>query len=275
VNSPTASHADSVDSTAQQSTLAALPRRDLLLILGCIAAATFFAWLYLIHLDRQMSPAASYDQMMAAMGMASNTAWKAADFFFTFAMWAVMMVGMMGPSAAPMILLFGAAQAKNKRGAPLAQASVFALGYVVVWTLFSALATLAQWALHEGALLSPSMAVLSPRIGGAVLLIAGAYQLSPWKNSCLAHCRSPLSFLMTHWRPGKLGAFSIGVHHGAYCLGCCWALMCVLFVVGIMNLLWVAILTVFVLLEKIGPQGAWVARLSGAALIVAGLVFIV
>lgn len=252
----------------------ALPRRDSVLIVSCLALATIVAWLYLIHLDRQMSPATDYDQMMAAMGMSSNTRWTATDVFFTFAMWAVMMVGMMAPSATPMILLFGASEAQAGKRMPSLGAGAFALGYLAVWTLFSAVAAVAQWGLHQTAMLSPAMSVLSPRLGGAVLVVAGAYQLSPWKDRCLTHCRSPLSFLMTHWRPGKRGAFRIGAHHGSYCLGCCWALMAILFVVGVMNLVWVAVLTIFVLLEKIGPKGAFIARIGGAALIVAGIVWI-
>lgn len=251
------------------------PRRDSMLIVSCLAVATILAWLYLIHLDRQMSSATSYDRAMADMGMSSNTPWTATDLFFTFAMWAVMMVGMMAPSATPMILLFGASEARARKKMPFLGAAAFALGYLAVWTLFSALAALAQWGLHQAAMLSPAMSVLSPRIGGAVLIVAGAYQLSPWKNQCLTHCRSPLSFLMTHWRPGRRGAFSIGAHHGSYCLGCCWALMAILFVVGVMNLFWVAVLTAFVLLEKVGPKGAMVARLGGVALIIAGLMWIV
>lgn len=253
----------------------ALPRRDSMLIIACMAIATILAWIYLIHLDRQMSPATSYDQAMAAMGMSSNTPWTAADLFLTFAMWAVMMVGMMAPSATPVILLFGASEKRAGKKMPFLGAGAFALGYLAVWTLFSALAALAQWGLHQAAMLSPAVSVLSPRLGGAVLIVAGAYQLSPWKSQCLTHCRSPLSFLMTHWRPGRLGAFSIGAHHGAFCLGCCWALMAILFVVGVMNLLWVAVLTLFVLFEKVGPKGAVLARLGGVALIVAGIVGIV
>jgi predicted metal-binding membrane protein len=255
--------------------LPTLSRRDSIVIVACMAVATILAWLYLIHLDRQMSPATSYDQAMAAMGMSSNTPWTATDLFFTFAMWAVMMVGMMAPSATPMILLFGASEARAGKKMPFLAAGAFALGYLAVWTLFSALAALAQWGLHQAAMLSPAMSVLSPRIGGVVLIVAGAYQLSPWKSQCLTHCRSPLSFLMTHWRPGRRGAFSIGMHHGTFCLGCCWALMAILFVVGVMNLLWVAVLTVFVLLEKVGPKGVLLARLGGIALIAAGLVWIV
>ena len=269
------SDASGKETNSRIISVSALPRRDSILIVGCIAFATVLAWLYLIHLDRQMSPAMAQDQMMAAMGMASNTPWTSVDFGLTFAMWAVMMVGMMAPSATPMILLFGASEARSGKKFPFLGAGAFALGYLAVWTAFSALAALAQWGLHQAAMLSPAMSVLSPRLGAVVLVIAGAYQLSPWKNRCLTHCRSPLSFLMTHWRPGKRGAFSIGAHHGSYCLGCCWALMAILFVVGVMNLLWVAVLTIFVLLEKIGPKGAFVARLGGVALIVFGIVRII
>ena len=215
-----------------------------------------------------------YASQMAAMGMTMDKPWTAADAFFTFAMWAVMMVGMMAGTAMPMLLLFAGAQAgRAERGAPLG-ALIFGLGYLAVWTGFSALATLAQWTLHKAAMLSPAMKTSSPRLAGVILLAAGAYQLTPWKGACLTHCRSPLGFLMTNWRDGKLGALRMGLSHGAYCLGCCWALMCVLFAVGVMNLAWVAALTVFVLLEKIGPAGAIVARIAGAAIAVRGILLI-
>jgi len=123
-------------------------------------------------------------------------------------------------------------------------------------------------------MLSATMAASSPRLGGAILIAAGAYQLTPWKGKCLSHCRSPLGFLMTNWRDGKLGAFQMGIHHGAFCLGCCWALMCVLFVVGVMNLVWVAALTGFVLIEKTGPAGVIIARAAGAAMVLLGIVAI-
>lgn len=258
--------------TPGASTFASLPARDKVLILSCITLITVLAWIYLLHLEHQMSSAIAQSNMMAAMGMAMNAPWTTTDLLLTFAMWSVMMVGMMGPSAAPMILLFAAAQSRRKGPSASKAAGIFGLGYIFVWAAFSAVATLAQWALHETALLSATMAVSSPRIGGAVLIAAGLYQLTPWKNRCLTHCRNPLSFLMTHWREGKWGAFEMGARHGAYCLGCCWALMIVLFVVGVMNLVWVAVLTAFILLEKIGPQGALVARLSGAVLIVFGIV---
>ena len=213
--------------------------------------------------------------MMASMGMTLDMPWTAADVFFTFTMWSVMMVGMMTASAAPMLLLFAGAHAgREKRGMPLA-VLLFGLGYVAVWVGFSAGAALLQWALHEAAMLTPAMAAASPRLAGAILVAAGAYQLTPVKDACLTACRSPLGFLMTSWRDGAMGAFRMGLRHGTYCLGCCWALMCVLFVVGVMNLIWVAALTVFVLVEKIGPAGALVARLAGALMVVVGILFVV
>jgi predicted metal-binding membrane protein len=215
-----------------------------------------------------------YDKQMAAMGMTMIKPWTAVDALFTFAMWVVMMVGMMAGTTIPMLLLFAGNNAgRGERGAPLG-VLIFGLGYFSVWTGFSAFAAFAQWALHKAAMLSAAMKTTSPRLAGVILLAAGAYQLTPWKGSCLTHCRSPLGFLMTNWRDGKLGAFRMGVGHGAYCLGCCWALMCVLFAVGVMNLASVAALTVLVLLEKIGPAGSIVARIAGAAIVVRGILLI-
>src|SRR5256885_2610118 len=213
-----------------------------------------------------MSSSMEHDTVMAAMGMTPDSSWTAADVFFTFAMWAIMMVGMMAGTAAPVLLLFAAARAgrdgrDGRGGVPLA-VLMFGLGYVTVWVGFSACAALAQWGLHQRALLSPAMAASSPYLGGAILIVAGGYQLTPWKGACLTHCRSPLGFLMTNWRDGRLGALRMGGRHGAYCLACCWALMCVLFVVGVMNLVWVAALTGFVLLEKIGPASTKIGRAS-------------
>ncbi len=170
-----------------------------------------------------------------------------------------------------MLLLFSGAQAGRGKPGTSLEVLVFGLGYFTVWTGFSAGATLAQWALHHAALLSPAMKTSSPRLAGVILLAAGVYQLTPWKGKCLKHCRSPLGFLMTNWRDGKLGAIQMGVGHGVYCLGCCWALMCVLFVVGVMNLVWVAVLTVVVLMEKTGPAAVIVARIVGAAMIIRGI----
>jgi len=252
-----------------------IPRRDRLLILGCIAVVTLSAWAYLVHLDRQMSADMKNASEMAAMGMSMDAPWTAADGLFTFAMWAVMMVGMMAPTASPMFLLYAGARAGRGESAVSLATLAFGLGYIAVWTAFSALATFAQFGLHQAALLSVAMASSSNRLSGAIFLAAGIYQLTPWKGSCLTQCRSPLGFLMTHWRDGAAGAFQMGFRHGVFCLGCCWALMGLLFAVGVMNLLWVAALTSFVLFEKIGWAGSMVARIAGAALIILGIVVIV
>ena len=255
-------------------TPAALSGRDRILIVTCIFLVTALGWIYLIHLDRQMSVDMEHDKMMAAMGMPMQMPWTAPDFFFTFAMWSVMMLGMMAPSVTPMLLLFAGTRAgRGRRGFSLALL-MFGCGYLAVWTAFNACATLAQFGLHQATLLSAAMAASNRALGGAILVAAGAYQLTPWKSACLAHCRSPLGFLMTHWRDGPRGAFEMGLRHGAYCLGCCWALMCVLFAVGIMNLVWVAALAAFVLLEKIGPAAMLIRRAAGVALAALGLLLI-
>ena len=248
----------------------ALTRGDRILISICLALVCALAWAYLVHLGRQMSAEMEFH---AAMGMSMmDLPWTMADVLFTFAMWTVMMVGMMAGSAAPVLLLFAASRAKRAEPGVKFSVLMFGLGYLAVWTGFSAGAALAQWALHEAAMLSPAMSASSPYLAGAILIGAGAYQLTPWKGACLTHCQSPLGFLMAHWREGPTGALRMGIHHGVYCLGCCWAIMCVLFVVGVMNLVWVAVLTVFVLIEKVGPAGTMVARLAGGAMVIAGIV---
>lgn len=250
---------------------AILSRRDRVVISTCLVVLIALAWAYLFHLDREMSAAMEHDRMMAEMGMTMDMPWTAADVLFTFAMWAAMMVGMMVPSASPVLLLFAATY--RGRGAQRAPGAAFAFGagYLMVWTAFSACAALTQSALHRAAMLSPMMTTSSARLSGGILIAAGVYQLTPFKGKCLTHCRTPLGFLMTHWRDGTAGALRMGIAHGAYCLGCCWALMCVLFVVGVMNLVWVAAIAIFVLVEKVGPAGALVARVAGVAMIAFGV----
>ena len=257
------------------SSTSASPRRERLVLTICLIVVTALAWAYLLRLDRQMSAARASDAAMAAMGMDMRGPWSAADAAFTFVMWVVMMIGMMVPSAGPVLLLFsGTAAARQERGLPVSVLA-FGCGYLAVWVVFSAAATLAQWWLHEASLLSLSMRASSSFFGGAVLLVAGVYQLSPLKAACLSQCRSPLGVLLTNWRSGLGGAFRMGAHHGAFCLGCCWALMSVLFVVGVMNLFWVAILGGVVLLEKVSPVGSIVARAAGVAMVLAGIALIV
>jgi predicted metal-binding membrane protein len=257
------------------SAVPALPLRDRAIIAACILFITLFAWIYIVHLDHQMAADLRHVQLMAEKGMTMDMPCMSADVTLTFAMWVVMMVGMMAPSASPMLMLFGACRAgRGERGVSIATLA-FGLGYVAVWAGFSAGATLAQWGLHQAAMLSPAaMALPSGPLSAGVLIAAGIYQLTTWKGTCLMHCRSPLGFLLTNWREGTSGAFSMGFRHGMYCLGCCWALMCVLFVVGVMNLLWIAALAVLVLIEKIGPAGAVVARAAGVASILSGVLLL-
>jgi predicted metal-binding membrane protein len=251
--------------------VAALSRRDRLVIWICLVLVTALAWAYLVHLDHQMSSSMAYDSMMAKMGMTVDTPWTATDVFFTFTMWAVMMVGMMTGTAAPVLLLFaGTHAARGNRGIPVA-VMTFGLGYIIVWVAFSVGAALAQWMLHQTAMLTPAMTASNGSLAGGILVAAGAYQLTPVKGACLTKCRSPLGFLMTSWRAGSLGALRMGLRHGVDCLGCCWLLMCLLFVVGVMNLMWVAALSAFVLAEKIGPFGLVAARVAGAVMIVCGI----
>ncbi len=153
----------------------------------------------------------------------------------------------------------------------MAPTSLFVSGYLSMWCVFSGGATLAQFGLHEAALLSPMMMTNSQMVGAWLFLVAGIYQLTPWKNVCLDHCRSPASFIAHHWRSGLWGAFQMGLEHGAYCLGCCWALMGLLFFGGVMSLLWIAGLAIFVLLEKVLPFGIWGGRLAGGGMLVVGV----
>jgi predicted metal-binding membrane protein len=252
----------------------AAPGRDRLIVWACIALITVLAWAYLLHLDREMSSSMAHDRMMAEMGMTIDMPRTSADLFFTFAMWAVMMIGMMAGPATPMLLLFAGMQRTRASGPVPMALPLFGLGYLAVWTGFSACAAIAQETLHRAALLSLAMAASSPRLGGAILIAAGVYQLTPFKGACLTHCRSPLGFLMSSWRDGARGAFRMGASHGVYCLGCCWALMCVLFAVGVMNLLWVAALTALVLLEKVGPFGAIAARVAGVIMMAVGVMWL-
>jgi predicted metal-binding membrane protein len=188
-------------------------------------------------------------------------------------MWAVMMVAMMVPTAVPMTLVYAAVARKAAvQSNPVAPTFVFVAGYVVIWSLFSVAATAAQLELDRAALLSPMMVSNSVLLGSALLIGAGVYELTPLKHSCLRHCRAPAQFLSHNWRSGTIGAFRMGLRLGAYCLGCCWVLMGLLFLGGVMNLLWIAAISAFVLLEKILPFGHAAGWFAGAAMILVGAV---
>jgi len=249
------------------SILPSLPRRDRIAVLAALAGVSGLAWVYLVIAARQMARMPEMDPA----AMAGIRAWAVSDFTLMFLMWAVMMVGMMVPSAAPTTLIYAAVARKAARqGTPVAPTAAFVAGYVAMWTLFSVGATLAQWALDRAALLSPMTLTASPKLGAAFLVAAGVYQLTPYKDVCLKHCRAPAHFIAEHWRPGTPGAFRMGLVHGAFCLGCCWLLMGLLFFGGVMNLVWIAAITLFVLLEKVLPLGRGGGRLAGGAMILAG-----
>jgi predicted metal-binding membrane protein len=197
--------------------------------------------------------------------------WTATEFGLRLAMWAVMMVAMMVPTAAPMTLLYAAVARKAAaQYNPLAPTFVFVTGYIAMWTIFSLVATTAQHALDQAALLSPVMSSNNAVFGAALLVAAGVYQLTPLKNACLRTCRAPAHFMSRYWRTGNLGAFRMGLRLGAYCVGCCWILMGLLFVGGVMNLLWIAAIAIFVLLEKTVQFGGVSGRFAGAAMILVG-----
>ncbi|WP_029770740.1 DUF2182 domain-containing protein [Pseudogulbenkiania sp. MAI-1] len=238
-------------------------------VLLCLLALSGLAWLALWRLGETM-PAMGMAGMVMEAPMAMP--WRPADFLLAWAMWAVMMAGMMLPSALPMILLYQlvAGQRQSRREAAW-QVLLFAAAYLLVWSGFSIAATLLQWWLDQSSLLTASLAIASPWLGGGILLLAGVYQWLPLKETCLGHCRSPLNFLFSHWHAGASGALRMGMAHGLYCLGCCWAVMGLLFVVGVMNLLWVALLSAFVLLEKLVPFGRWGSRLIGGVLMAWGV----
>jgi predicted metal-binding membrane protein len=268
---PDTTSAEVKTATSSVETTAAVPRRDRYIISICLAIITALSWTYLVHLSTQPSSAREYARMMAAMGMAVNQPWTPVDGLLTFAMWSVMMVGMMAGSASPMLLFFAGAQAKRDARGGSSRVLLFGLGYLAIWAGFSGIATFTQWALQRVSLLSDTMTASKPGLAAAIVIIAGVYQLTPFKGACLSLCRSPLGFLMTHWREGASGAFRMGASHGLFCLGCCWALMIVLFAVGVMNLAWVSTLTVLVLIEKLTPAGLLVSRMSGVAMIVFGI----
>jgi predicted metal-binding membrane protein len=267
-----------------------LLRRDRMITFAGLAALCALAWLYIVTgaglgmSMREMTTLAlfphqqAHDMMTGMPGMDMGatvpirTAWGFATWALMIAMWWIMMIAMMTPSATPTILLYARvhrhAVAQGHVQDKLAPTGAFAAGYLLVWLGFAAVATTLHWALERAGLVSPIMMGSRSRwLSGAILIAAGLYQLSPLKNICLAHCRTPTSFLSRHWRPHALGALRLGAMHGAYCVCCCGMLMALLFVGGVMNLAWIAALAILVLIEKALPPGLWVGRGVGVALI--------
>ena len=261
------------------TTLETVLRRDRLVVAGALAMIAALAWGYVLWLAADMDMGgmdmSGFRMIPAGTGIMApaNAPWRPIEFAFVFVMWAVMMVGMMAPSAAPIILIYARLGRQAKAaGKPFAATGWFADGYFLAWIGFSLAATLAQWVFERAALLDSRMATASNLLGGIVLIAAGIYQWTPIKSACLAQCQTPFRFLMSHggFRSNVLGCLHLGLLHGTYCVGCCSVLMALLFMVGVMNVLWIALLALLVLLEKLTPWGRWVARIAGAVCIAAG-----
>ncbi len=244
---------------ADTDAVAAIVRRDRLVVGVGLAVLVTLAWLYLLA-------GAGMPAMGSGMPMSPPTPWTPAYALVVLAMWWIMMIAMMVPSAAPMILLFALISRRSREsGAPYASTAAFAFGYLLVWGAFSVGATALQYGLSASGLLTSMMRVPDATLAGGFLLAAGLYQLSPLKHACLRHCRGPVDFVSRHWRGGRGGAIRMGVIHGAYCVGCCWLVMALLFVGGVMSLVWIVALAVLVLAEKILPRGHAVGVVSGLA----------
>jgi predicted metal-binding membrane protein len=247
------------------STLERVIRRDRIVLALALAVLTTIAAVYLVRSAAVMQAMSAEASMHAAMGMSMTPTWTA-DWPGLFLMWAVMMVAMMLPSAAPVILLVLAMYRRRGDRRAVVSAYAFVGGYLLAWTGFSAAAAAAQVALHRAALIGADMRFSRPVLSGIVLIAVGVYQWLPLKNLCLTHCQSPLGILSRYWREGPTGGLVTGMRHGAYCVGCCWLLMAMLFVVGVMNLLWVTALAAFILVEKLVRMGQLVPRIAGAGL---------
>jgi len=240
-----------------------LARRDRLVVAGGLLLVTAMAWWY-------MFAGAGMD--MGAMDMSMPMPWSAGYAMLVFVMWWVMMVAMMLPSAAPMILLFALVNRRSRAaGSPYVTTTIFASGYLIAWGSFSLCATGVHWMLDQTGLLSAEMSSRSVQLGSLLLVLAGLYQLTPWKHACLRHCRGPMDFVIRYWRPGRRGALVMGLRHGVLCVGCCWVVMGLLFYGGVMNLYWIAGIAVLVLLEKLFPAGDYLGFTGGIVFIAWGL----
>jgi predicted metal-binding membrane protein len=284
---------------AAASPLESLLRRDRVVVITALSAVIVAAWIYILAgagmgmsafemtaitrapagmtqsggdmpgMAMGAGPSGAMPDM--AMAVMAPMTWTPGYAVLMFFMWWIMMMAMMLPSAAPMILLFAMVNRRQREnGAPYVPTGIFAAGYVLVWGVFSLVAVGAQWGLERSGLMSSMMASTSALLGAGLLIGAGIYQLTPLKHACLRHCRSPIFFISHHWRPGDLGALRMGIEHGAFCTGCCWFLMALLFYGGVMNLYWIVGIALFVLLEKTLPAGHWLGRVTGGLLIAWG-----
>jgi predicted metal-binding membrane protein len=247
-----------------ETTLETVLRRDRFIVLAALTMLAAVCWIYLASLTA--------DPAMEGMSPMAG-GWSATDAMATLAMWSVMMIGMMTPSVAPMILIYArVGRQAASRGTAFAPAGWFALGYTLAWLAFAVAATALQWGLERALGISPMVAGATPVFGGLLLIAAGAYQWTPLKDACLSQCQSPLQFIQRNggFRGERRAAVALGLRHGAYCIGCCWALMLLLFVGGVMNLLWIAAIGALVLAEKL-IAGRFFQRTIGVVFVAAGL----
>ena len=247
------------------SSLERMLRRDRQIVVVALVSVVAFASLYTIS-RVGMGMNAFETSSIPGMGY----------IYVLLAMWWIMMIAMMLPSAAPIILLTAALNRRSMSDhPPYGTTAFFTIGYLLAWFLFSLVAVAGQLVLESNGLLSFKMQSNSTYLTAGLLLAAGVWQFSPIKHACLRHCRSPVEFITRHRRPGNWGALVMGLHHGIYCLGCCWFLMALLFVGGVMNLFWIAGLALFVLIEKLSASGVWFSRVTGAGFVFAGIVMLV
>lgn len=246
--------------------LESLLRHDRLIVIAGLAGVTVVSWWWILVMSGDM-----YGSMSGASAWAMTAVWHPRHLLLLLAMWAVMMTAMMLPSAAPMLMLYIAVVRRSDESAVARRTYALAGGYLLIWACFSVVAAGAQRVLTAQSVVSPMMALADPTVGGIVLILVALYQFTPLKRGCLAVCRSPLTLITTYWRPGTAGAFTMGVRHGFYCLGCCWALMLLLFVGGVMNAWVIGGVTLFVLLEKVTPIGQGASYAGGIVLAALGV----
>ena len=252
-----------------------LLKRDRLMVSICLVVVTLLAASYIFSGAGMGMTALQMSEPMQYMGADRGSEWTTRDAISIFLMWWVMMIAMMLPSAAPTILLSAAINRRSSAAPPYGNVAAFTLGYLLAWAAFSVCAAAAQYWLQRAGMLSMHFESVNDVMTGALLVAAGLWQLTPLKNTCLNHCRSPVTFLTRHRKPGIRGALAMGMHHGLYCLGCCWFLMALLFVGGVMNLYWIIGLAVFVFAEKVLLIGRTPGMLAGLALLVWGVLVLV
>ena len=264
------------------------PLRDRMTVYVGVFVVLLVSWFYILGMGWHMNTLPFVENKMMNMPMEksmgfldtilmwmppSSGSWVLSDFALLFLMWSVMMIAMMTPSILPMLMLFTTLNARNKsKGKDTSSTLLLLAGYLMSWVLFSLVITLPEYAMHKSGLLNPMMEPTHAYLGSVMLIIAGLYQFTPFKDACLTVCQSPLTFLMNNWKDGNLGAFLVGYKHGFYCIGCCWALMLTLFALGVMNIMWVMVLTIFVLFEKLSYKNPLLfRRVAGYAFILWGI----